>query len=344
MKQLFKILAFAIVIGSAFESCNKSFLYEGSSTEEGEPEYADIPFCVKGCPVETKSISEDSTVFQVLVYNSSNKLVGYAATDSGKVSLHLPIGVSGHKVYVCVNYQQDLSSCETPTALLGKASQLKLISSKGVEMFGSLENQTFSASTPVNVTVTRFVSTVSVKKIVSNLPGSAYSNTSFAVKGIYLTNVVGSTCYDGTMPKDSVWYNPMGKVSGEADALITKTYSMPYELQTSEGIKNDMNNINKEYYCYANPTTVDSRSSTFSARKTRLVIETKLGNDTYYYPIDICDPTTGKLERNTKYVITSLTISGPGVSSPEEQISRGTVSFTVKVAPWNDTVSSTVEY
>jgi hypothetical protein len=74
-----------------------------------------------------------------------------------------------------------------------------------------------------------------------------------------------------------------------------------------------------------------------------LVVETKLGDRVYYYPIDIVG-TGNILDVNTHYTVTRLTITGPGVDHPDDLLDNGTVSFTVTVKDWATGFSKTVTY
>jgi hypothetical protein len=60
------------------------------------------------------------------------------------------------------------------------------------------------------------------------------------------------------------------------------------------------------------------------------VLEARIGQDRYYYPVSIPD-----VERNTAYEV-HLTVTRPGSSSPDVPVDVEAVSVTVNVVDWTD--------
>ena len=85
------------------------------------------------------------------------------------------------------------------------------------------------------------------------------------------------------------------------------------------------------FYPYQNLTANDANgwSSTFSARKTRLVVAATIGGTKYYYPVVIDTPA-----RNTAYTV-ELTITGLGSTDPDKPVVKGSINASVTVQGWS---------
>ncbi|MBR5563584.1 MAG: hypothetical protein IKW11_05090, partial [Bacteroidales bacterium] len=68
--------------------------------------------------------------------------------------------------------------------------------------------------------------------------------------------------------------------------------------------------------------------TSFTARKTRLVVTATIGNIKYYYPVVIDTPA-----RNTAYTV-ELTITGLGSTEPDKPVEKGTINASVTVEGW----------
>ena len=84
------------------------------------------------------------------------------------------------------------------------------------------------------------------------------------------------------------------------------------------------------FYCYANNAPEDSFSPMWSPRNTRLVVEALLGEQKYYYPV-----TLPALEANKKYDVT-LSITRPGVESPDAMVDKYTSVFSIVAQDWDE--------
>ena len=84
-------------------------------------------------------------------------------------------------------------------------------------------------------------------------------------------------------------------------------------------------------YCYPNSTSTDAEgwSSSFTARKTRLVVTATISGTKYYYPIVI-----DALTRNTAYTV-ELTITGLGSTDPDKPVVKGSINASVTVQGWS---------
>lgn len=342
-----KLLFATLLLSLSLASCDiVEFKRSGDSPEENAS-WGEVSFVLSGderfVATRSKTQAQESVVnkLQVLVYNSAGNLVAYASANAGSLSAKVPLKISGHTVYAVANVSEDLSSCSTPNTLDSQISLLERNSLQGLQMIGKLTNQTFTNGEPVNVEVRRFASKVEIDEITTDFTAAAYKSQAFTITGIYLINVNGS-CPFTQVATSGTWFNQMERVSGSCDALITDQFATPVTVQTSSGDVTPY--TTKHYfYCYANPTTTDAHRGTWSPRRTRLVVETKLGTRTYYYPIDIIG-TGGILDLNTAFTVTRLTITGPGTDHPDDPLDNGAINFTVTVKNWVTGFEKTVEY
>ena len=290
--------------------------------------------------VNDSRIGTSAGDIKVLVFNSTGSLVAYGenAASSSSISLSVPTG--SLKCYAVVNSSETLSGVIKENGLTSKISYLKNSSVTKMEMIGSVTKQIAAGSNSVTIPVKRFASKVQIDKITPALSAPAHKALEFKLTGIYLVNVNGSCPFTQTSTAGSTdyWYNKMKYVSGDCNALISDKLSTAVTLQTSSGTSTAYTTPHY-LYCYPNPVTTDSSSSSWSSRYTRLVVETTLGGTTYYYPVNIPSPAA-----NTLYQITNMKITGLGSDSPDKIVEKGAVSVSITVTDWSTGFSKEVEY
>ncbi len=156
---------------------------------------------------------------------------------------------------------------------------------------------------------------------------SHLANMAFTIQRIYLTNVAGKNNYALTAMQgdEGLWYNKMEYLENSCDNLICGSF---IKKPLAE---NDSLLIGESLYPYPNSSEDCFDRTTWSARKTRLVIEATLGETLWYYPI-----TLEKTAANTHYLY-DITITREGVSHPEEPVTDpGTIKTIVKISEWNE--------
>ena len=290
--------------------------------------------------VKDSQIGTAAGDIQVLVFNSAGNLVGFGenAASSSSISISLPTGAV--KCYAVVNSSENLSSVSKESALTSKMSYLKNNSVTKMEMLGSASKTISAGTNSVSIPVKRFAAKVQIDKITPAFTAPAHKAQEFKLTGIYLVNVNGSCPYTLTSTAGSTdyWYNKMKYVSGDCNALISDKLSSPVTLQASADAVTPYT-TSHYLYCYPNPVTTDSSSSSWSNRYTRLVVETTLGGTTYYYPVNIPTPAA-----NTLYQITNMKITGLGSDSPDKVVEKGSLSVSITVTDWSTGFSKEVEY
>ena len=325
-----------------------------------------------GVESENKLTTVDIFVFE----HSSGKLAAYKQYDANQISagngmtMKLKTAVS-YTIYAIANHYD-------PLGTIGKESDLPdwkfyldndnvcINNSYGLQMMSAPVVKTFTAEDKsLTITVKRIAARVRLVKVTNNLPAAAGDVT---IKNVFLSNVAGEWS-DAEEFKCETWYNKYGRTldKTETDVAGAVTYKFPFVNAdnaecadaTFKSLTIDDNEVTIEaagsyttpvsLYCYANnsetvPAGFDNDYGTwkaFAGQHTMLVVETKIGGVTYYYPIDlnkrITDSSGGfpGIERNKSYDV-SLTINNYGTDEPNQEISTLTAGYTVEVGNWDD--------
>lgn len=259
---------------------------------------------------------------QVFVFDHNGMLEAYAKSNANSLSLSCS---SGTKEVVALVNAKELSDVVSLVDLEGRRSYLADNSIGSFVMEGR-STPTLRASSSVEIPVFRIASRVALTQIAVDFELEQHNRQTFQIMAIYLLNVAGDRTYL-TPAKPEKWHNRMVK-EADAPSITGITLTNAYASKSSP--------YNKAHYlyCYPNPTTSDVSGGTWSARFTRLVVEAKLGEKLYYYPVNLEEG----LKSNTAYDV-KLKISRPGSSSPDKPVDSVTASFNVSVQPWFDGIS-----
>ena len=96
--------------------------------------------------------------------------------------------------------------------------------------------------------------------------------------------------------------------------------------------------VNKSFLCFANQPEEESIGSPF----TRLVIEGKIDNDTYYYPIKINDG-NGGLNKGSRYIL-DITITRTGATHPDGSLEECDIQINTEVETWEEKKDITIGF
>ena len=276
---------------------------------------------------------------QVLVFDSTGALNAYADADKSVTGITINTTAGSKTVWAVVN-GPDLSSVTTVSGLSAMAIDLgdnSTTASAGFVMAGSTTCTVSSSTATASISVRRFVARVALAKVSNSLPDSYGSLT---VNSVALINVVGNQNLAGAATP-STWYNKMGRKDGataSSQIIDGSSYLASCPTLTFKSISSSVANGSSLtpstpylLYCYPNSTSTDAEgwSSSFTARKTRLVVTATISGTKYYYPIVIDAPT-----RNTAYTV-ELTITGLGSSDPDQPVVKGSITASVSVQGWS---------
>ena len=275
---------------------------------------------------------------QIFVFDSKGALATYLDADTKTTGISINTIYGQKTVYAVVN-GPDLSTITTQEELEHTAVDLganSTTTSKGFVMVGSSTCNVSGSTATVSIAVKRLVARVALQKITNSLPASYGSLT---VNNVMLINVAGNQNLECTAAI-SKWYNKMGRKDGATSSsqIIDGTTNLASHpsltfMSVSKTVANGSSLAPATpylFYTYQNNCTAEGSgwATTFSARKTRLVVTATIGGTKYYYPISIDSP-----NRNTAYTV-ELTITGLGSSDPDILVEKGAITAAVTVDPW----------
>ncbi|MEE0237058.1 MAG: fimbrial protein [Bacteroidales bacterium] len=317
MKRKLYLAAFAAV---AFASCNEILVNE----PENKSGLVTLDLSV---PVgETKSEgTEDErkvTNLQVYVFDSQGVLEAYNnVKNATSASIQCTPGTKTAVALVNAPEIKDISKYEE---LSQKTSDLVENKRYSLVMAGSLPTDV-SESSSITVPVTRLASKITLGTITNNMTLDYLKDKNFSIQAVYLINIAGTTGYFEDLEPQK-WYNEKKHGNSAYILDLIKRLSSEY-INVPYG---ESYSLNHTFYTYPNGTETDSSDETFGPRYTRLVLEARLDNKLYYYPISIPG-----LKRNTAYEV-NVTITRPGSSSPDIPIDVDDASVNISIQEWID--------
>ena len=321
--------AVAAVFGTM--SCKKDnvpSMNHGNANVPVDGERTELTVGIATGMTKSTTITADDEVkvnnLQVFVFRG-DALDAYGVADNAS-TVTVSCTKGNREVYAVVN-APDLKDIATKTDLLAAKSALSDNDESNFVMIGKT-NADLPSELPVNVEVDRIVSKVVLKTVNRAFTSAALAALNFSIDEIFITNVAGDVNY-GLTDNPLEWYNKMDYNS--EIAMFT------HDAPAASVVNEEAYSTQHTFYCYPNKAA-DSDATSWSPRRTRLVLKTTLGTDTYYYPV-----TLPELENNKSYEL-ELTITRPGSDSPDNPVSFADCTFSISVKPWTViTVSDGVE-
>jgi len=328
LKTMRKILSILTVV-ALFTGCNPI----EPDNSKGESR---LTINVKG-GIETKAVTDvvgnEATVNNLQIFIFDGEVCKYYFDNGTSLSKTIDKVQTGtYEIWAVANLGETLSATVTKTSLKTKALTLaQNASASGFVMSGEKQVEVKSSGTEsVEITISRFVARARLVKVTNNL-SAGYGN--IKIKYVMLDNVVSNQNVAGNAAI-STWSNKMGRNSGAIIDGTTKSEA-PESLLGNSTERNiavgSSDTPNFRFYGYANGTAGDSSDiTTWSARKTRLVVVAEILGNTYYYPV-----TLPSFVRNSAYDV-SLTIRNLGSNDPETKPTTDAIDATITVAPWEE--------
>jgi len=266
---------------------------------------------------------------QVYVFNEAGtQLEAYASANASSVEISVTLG--NKKIAALVNHDP-VQDATNVTVLQNKVSDLSENAVDSFVMYGETAVPV-TADDNVTVNVARLVSRVVINKITNAISVEQYRTENIVLKAVYLINAAGKTNFKSAYaPAAGEYYNCLEN-EGDVPTLLMSSYG---DAAVANGASNSSV---KRLYCCPNPVTEDSSADTWSPRLTRLVVETEIAGNTWYYPITLDGPVLA----NTSYEIPELRITRLGSTDPDTPLEIGSATFTVEVTPWTVTTVDTV--
>lgn len=274
---------------------------------------------------------------QLYVFNENKQLENYRCltgddiTDGTKLTFEVVEGAKSVWAVANSHSVSEFAGIKTVDALGALTAKLNKENAGDFTMVGKNSVEAAVSATPAEVTVDlkRLVARVHVGTIKTDMSGG-YADDSLTNAKIYLINAYNESQLSTMSGKEGCMVNKK-----EFKASDTVGFAMKDIVCTDiPNIKKVAQDIDQYFYAYGNSG---------SEGKTKLVIEGKLGEKTYYYPIRITDKNGADLlSANTALNITDITITRPGSEDPDVDVEYGTVKFIVNVVDWVKRDSSNV--
>ena len=289
-------------------------------------------------------IEREIESLQILVFNYAGKIEAYynSADLSNGLDINQPITMSiltGSKTIVALANFDDMRAIRSYDELLSTPFELadNDINNNRKLLMSGITKCVLNASAPtsVNISLERMVSRIVLRQLYNALP-LMYKN--MTIQSVMLTNVPLNAHIVNNMYETDVLLNYSGR-DDYGYEIIDGDYALAYAPGITFKMVNKIVQCHNGYdfsntvnlYTYPNTITIDTQGDieTYLPKKTRLVITAIIDNVKCYYPI-----TLDELEPNVSYYI-DVIIRSPGVSDPEEPLSKDPIQITLESKPYS---------
>ena len=329
-----KRILFLIAAAVAVFSCAKD-------NDPVNPDLTPVKLKMSVLPAETKALVSGNADMgledvQIFVFDRNGNLETSTGVVSPDSEIELEVVPGSKTLWAAGNLPYamnpaNLAEFEAETFSLDDNSLDKfLMSDKKTVMVTSADEVDFS--------LRRLACKIVIDKIVRDFTEPAYAEIPLYIKKIYLSNLSYTTnllAEAGVPDYFCVQKGVIGDITEEMEELVVDS-GINYTL--NEG---GIYNVSHTFYALPNGVTTDTNGGTsFSPRRTRLIVQCEYNGQTCYYPVTlpgIVGGERGSLERNKVYRITALTLKRPGSGDPD--VPSGQVS-SVQDCNFNITVDS----
>ena len=307
------------------------------------PGSVEVVFSVLGETTRATGTDGEAAVddWALLLYRDGR--LAEAGTSSSGSAIRKTLPAGEYTAYAVVNPPASFAPAgfPDPGALAGAESALGDNAPGRLVMAG---RRTVTVPVPdgsvQRIGVDRLVCKAGIRKVSVQFKNPDVAARPFRLKGIYLTNCYGKTRYgsdwtaEDILSTASVWHNRMGFHSeAGVDGLLAET---GLDIPVTADRPHTQEHV---FYYYPNPlpASLDTRSGTWTRRRTRLVLEAQIGDRTYYYPV-----TLPESQRNRTYLIEEAVIRSLGSLDPERD-EPGALDITFSTFPddWSPTFNVT---
>lgn len=288
------------------------------------PEYEEseelVTFSVSVPGAETKNVGTaiEKTVnsLQVIVFNKHGLYETSSYVTRSTVDLTCTAGEKRLIALVNANKEDNIKNVDD---LASRPLYLRETGEGDLVMLGDT-TMTVSAGAPITIDVSYLSAKISLTSVSLQFEDEQHKDLACDVKAVFLTNVAGDRKYM-TPSTPSVWFN-----EGAYDS--TNTLPFLHDWVNYGQLVSGEKQYNTKHYFYCYPNETDT--------KTRLVIETEIEGQTYYYPIEL-----KKVVENNEYSY-SVILTRFGTDRPDGSLDKGSYSVKVSMKSWV-TNSSTLE-
>ena len=298
------------------------------------PGNVEVVFSVLGEATRGTGTAGEAAVdsWTLLLYRDGR--LAEAGTSSSGSAIRKTLPAGGYTAFAVVNPPPsfDPAGFPDPGALAGAESALGDNAPGRLVMAGSR-----SVTVPVpdgsvqRIGVDRLVCKAGIRKVAVQFTDPGLAARPFRLKGIYLTNCYGKSRYGSDWTAEGILSDAHSEAG--VDGLLAET---GLDIPVTADRPHTQEHV---FYYYPNPlpASLDTRSGTWTRRRTRLVLEAQIGDRTYYYPV-----TLPESQRNRTYLIEEAVIRSLGSLDPERD-EPGALDITFSTSPddWSPTFNVT---
>lgn len=331
-----RIFIFAVA-ALALVACNKNLGPE--TAVQGTPSKLTVSISSNATKAETIADTENEAKvnsLQIFVFRADElDVYGTVANDT---EIELAATTGDRTVYAVVN-APDLSSIAKKSVLEAEISLFTQNTATNFVMVGK-KDVTLGTETDVVVPVDRIAARIKLDKVTRNFTSAALADATFEIVRFYETNVVGNQTYGLTAPSTLVWYTLPGAAIETGKPLLYD------KLETAAALAQEASyETAHSLYAYPNALTADDyvydEDGAFVSANggiTRFVMECKINDAFYTYPIEIKG-----IQNNKSYEIRNLVITRLGNPSDgdddndpgeDEPIVSEDYNFSITVNDW----------
>lgn len=323
---------------------------------------AESSLTIKLDNLKTKAYSSDNEIIieslVIFIYDGNSELElihPCTAEELSSKSATVKLTTGNKTIAVLTNVRSELLNSLYSTNSLSALKAVAMSLDDNVKdgvccpiMYGEQSASLTAAGTSVCVSISRYVSRVSLIDIQNKLP-APYGQIS--LKHAFLCNVVANQNI-GSSATPTIWYNMDATIDhSSADNVIASATDSDCATllfqSLSQSIAQDAhahfvtdNKVTKTFYAFPNSITTTNQgfSNPFTPSATTLLIVCTVRGEDYYYPI----PLKHGLEANTDTEV-SLVISGLGNTedTPFDKIDKADLAISITILDWENGASIT---
>lgn len=303
----------AFVAALTLVGCNEKIVGSSLENESSAVDDEMVDLTVDVADPVTKLTGEyvDKKVnkIQLFVFDKLGVLETTATAESSSVSVKCR---NGEKHLVALVNAETLNGVKTLDELAHKKADLKTMSAGNEVMVGSRLDTLRTNRKQISLDVKRLAARIVLSQVEVRFEGTEYFHKEVKLKALYLVNAAGERCYLAD-DAPTFWYNEGGYQASTCPKVIYD--DLKDEVMTSGVSTRYQSNY---FYCY--PNGLD--------KQTRMVLETEIDGEIFYYPINLGTIKSGHCYR------CALLIRHLGSYSPDVAVEEMSMNSTVSVEPW----------
>jgi len=270
--------------------------------------------------LQVRSLDDVGSVHLYAFRKQDGLLETSSVSDTDSISIRLTKGREYH-LYLLAN-RPDASGHYREADFISQRSLLEENDIHQPEMVSILSYHTGDQEPPLEMQ--RFLCKISIGDIAADWMSQWAPGVECTLETIALLNVSGGIPLSGIPDEEGPWYNCAG-----IDATLPLELKEKLVWDGEIGLSASPADIGQTLYAMPNPSEGKDYGIPWTVRRTRIALKIRIDGCVNWYPIDL-----PAMQCNTDYRINSIVINGPGSTEPDEEIDRTSLSFDMRVEPW----------